>query len=440
MGGGLTTFPRPWQIRVAGVVMQMSRLSSTAAMWTLVLLGNVIGIVMVATIEKAPWLWLSDLTKSSVQHWLLLTVIISAGTSLAAAPFIRFLATGWQDRLDEFKGRLRDGAILAYLKQFWQRKLDSAPQGILPEQLLNQIYVDQYGRQAFVAPILSLLILIFFSVTIVAQTGIDTCIEHRCLNIGAPALSAAGRFAPLGDITLTKGAAAAIGGAYLFAVGDAILRARRRTMNISDVYWYALRMLLAIPMGLAFAEAASPALASLVSFGLGAFPVDYLLRLLRRLTNKTIGTVEAEQDTDELVQLAGVTVPISASLAAEGVESIDELVGVDPVILSIRSGIPFPSILRFASEAVVRLHLGANAKKLEPLGLSNAFWVAQLVEDLETQRAAGVVPMPAEQRLVDAVSQLRDDKNPGVPSQASVEGCFQEIARHGYTRFLRAVG
>ena len=42
----------------------------------------------------------------------------------------------------------------------------------------------------------------------------------------------------------------------------------------------------------------------LVSFGLGAFPIDSITKLLRRYTNKSFGGAEDAQETDELVKLA----------------------------------------------------------------------------------------------------------------------------------------
>jgi hypothetical protein len=273
---------------------------------------------------------------------------------------------------------------------------------------------------------------------LVIQSGINACIQNGCVS-GTSASGVTGHFAPMGDVTLPQATAAAIAGAYLFVVWDAIVQSRRRATNVSDVYWYSLRMILAIPLGFGFSATASPALASLVSVGLGAFPVDELVKLLRRITSKSIGDGETAQISDQLVQLAGITVPISAVLAAEGIDSFDELIGVDPVLLSIRSGIPFPSILRFASQAVVRLHLGEKAKQLELLGLANAFMVAEFINELDDQRSRNANPAPAEKRLLDAVQQLKDEKNPTIPSVESVEACFRQIALHGYTTFLRAV-
>jgi hypothetical protein len=415
----------------------MKVLASSVGMWCAVLLSCAVGLLMVAVTSRLGVLTtrrIADTPMTSIEHWTLLGAVVTIATCLAAAPCIRFLAAGWGWRLDEFRNRIRDGAVLSYLTQFWQKRLDQCPAAKTDprqaEALFDALYVSYFGRRAHAMPVLLLLVATFVSATLVAQTGITTCLGYSCVSKEA---HAAGLFAPLGDVTLPLASAAAVAGAYLFVVSDAILRARRCTMNISDLYWYALRLVIAIPMGLAFTQLAAPAVAGLVAFGLGAFPIESLTKLLRRFTNKSIGANEEAQEPDELVKLDGVTVPIAAALTAEGIESVDELVGADPVMLALKSGIPFAALLRFASQAVVRIHLGDRAGQLAQLGLGNAYLVSTLVDDLDANRAG------ATQRLADAVAVLRKDANATVPSQASVDATFRTIANHGYTKFLMSV-
>lgn len=438
----------------------VKRLSTAAGMWLAVLAGCLAAFLLVA-------LWLPT-AASPVQgslagpdrtRWLLMAVLVTLATCLVAAPLIRYLDAGWHCRLDEFRNRIRDGAVLCYLAQFWEKRLDSHPQARgdrkAAEALFDAIYVSYNGRRAFVAPVVLLLALSFVAASVLVQSGIDTCMAHRCViaqhedgHATVPLLSElrpTDRFAPVGDIVLPLASAAALGGAFLFVIGDAILRARRCTTNVSDLYWYALRIALAIPMGLAFTELAARNIGALVAFGLGAFPMDAIARLLRRYTNKAIGgSAEEAQETDQLIKLDGVTVPIAAALAAEGVDSIDELVGVDPVLLAFRSGVPFSSVLRFASQAVVHIHLDDPSAELVRIGLGNAYLVSQLLMALDEGRKPGNDPKPAEQRLADAVAVLNaaaQRKNPAtvVQSAASVEAAFRHIMQHGYTQFLLSV-
>lgn len=422
----------------------MKALTTTRAMWWAVLGASLASFLVLGLSSRLAVLATRPLLATPMQsweHWLLMAVVVGAAICLAAAPCIRFLADGWKARLDEFQNRIHGDAVHHYLEQFWATKLRERPAAKTDSQVAEaffaELYVSYNGRRAFSAPVLLLLAITFISAALVAQSGIDTCIAHGC---AGSVVTPTGRFSPLGDVTLPLGSAAAISGAYLFVVGDAILRARLCTMNVSDLYWYTLRLFLAIPMGLAFAEAATPTVAGLVSFGLGAFPIDSLMKLLRRLTSKSIGSTEESQDTDQLVKLDGVTVPISTALAAEGIDSIDELVGADPVLLALRTGIPFPSIPRFGSQAVVWIHLDDRAGELVRIGLGNAYLITQLVADLAAQRAdTGLVVKPAELRLADAVRVLSKENPPTVPSAASVEAAFKTISEHGYTRFLLSV-
>jgi hypothetical protein len=395
--------------------------------WTCVIASTLIGLVVVAACSRR----FDQITLAGVQRWLLMSVVVMAATALVAAPCISFLVSGWRQRLDEFKNLIRKEAVDCYLKQFWQCRLDPTPNATeqQKESLFVEIYNEHNGRWAFVAPIILLLGVTFVSAMLVVQTGIDACWGHACVGSRPPG----GRFAPLGDITLPSGSAAAMGGAYLFVAWDLIRRARCRTLNVSDVAWYVLRLILAIPIGLAFAAVVKPDVTALVTFGLGAFPLDAILKQLRRLTNKSIGGGEEAQDNDQLVQLDGVTMAIATQLAAEGIDSIDELVGCDPVLLSVRSGVPFASVLRFASQAVVRIHFGPQASKLVPIALGNAYLISQFVLRLDNELPG------SQQRLADALSQLRTDANAAVPSAQTVEAGFRAVAAHGYTKFLASI-
>ena len=146
------------------------------------------------------------------------------------------------------------------------------------------------------------------------------------------------------------------------------------------------------------------------------------MKLLRRLTNKSFGSTEESQETDELVKLDGVTVPISAALVAEGINSIDELVGADPVLLALRTGIPFPSILRFGSQAVVWIHLDDRAGELVRIGLGNAYLITKLVEDLEDtacERRAVSQASRASAGGCGAGAEQGQGQAPSVPSAAA---------------------
>jgi len=145
-------------------------------------------------------------------------------------------------------------------------------------------------------------------------------------------------------------------------------------------------MVIAIPMGLSIAQLANSAVGAFVAFGLGAFPIDAITRLIRRSTNRALNQAEEkaeEEGSDQLVQLVGVTPQIAGSLSSEGVESIQQLADIDPVSLALRMGMPFDYVLSLVSQAQAWCYLGPTAKKLQGLGLGDARPIAMLVEKFE---------------------------------------------------------
>jgi hypothetical protein len=256
-------------------------------------------------------------------------------------------------------------------------------------------------------------------------------------------------FAPIGGVVLPQVAVVALAGALLFVVGDMVYRVARRTLAAPDIYVYALRMAIAVPMGLAVgAVGTGTGASSLVAFGLGAFPLDALQRLIRRRTTKAIG-VEAEVEApDQLIQLDGVTVPLASALAAAGIDAIDQLVGTDPVLLSIRAELELTHVLRLVAQAVARKYLGGRAGQLNALGLGNACLIAAFVKELRSEAARWgdkeKLGDAAAKRLRDARSALMVVLPPSkslsevepIPSEATVRAVFERIADDPFTQFL----
>jgi hypothetical protein len=149
------------------------------------------------------------------------------------------------------------------------------------------------------------------------------------------------------------------------------------------VYWYALRLVLAVPLGLAIYKVGGDMMGAFV---LGTLPIDQFRKMLARYGGANFTLLEQQtQETDQLVRLEGVTGDISAQLALEGITSIEQIVGSDPVSLAIRTGLPFKLLLRLGSQAVVRRHLQMNAGPLAGIGLADAEPVTRLLRDLQAR-------------------------------------------------------
>ncbi|MEO9384005.1 hypothetical protein [Chromobacterium phragmitis] len=357
--------------------------------------------------------------------------LVLLASCLAAAPLIRFLVTGWGARYEEFRNRLNDGALAFYLRQFWQPRTDREPalkiwpptvsQGEVDaaaERLFGVIYREHYGRSVFITPMILLQAAIAFMATLFT-------------------------FAEMGKLALPVNnliVAASIAGAYLFVVSDMVTSVRRRSLNVADVYWYALRMTLAIPIGAAVSAASSAdagsvsALQTVAAFAIGAFPMDVLMKLLRRLASRSFGSGEQDQNSDQLIKLEGVTADIAAGMAAEGVNSIEQLIGTDPVLLSIRTGFPFKFILRLSSQAIVWRYFSDHGASLARLGLADVASIASLNEKLELPED-DPRRQQADKVAANAAGALQAGGG-AAPDEATLRFLFGEICNQPYTRFL----
>lgn len=361
------------------------------------------------------------------------SVLLFITGSLASAPLIRFVVLDWDTRYDEFLNRLNNDALTAYLQQFWEKRAIKDSNFIAwtlaecedktvtqkqidrsMENIFDAIYHNQYGRSAFFVP----MALLFFTIFISTVLCILVYLEQITI--------------VLDDFDATVIAIASMAGAYMYIVSDSIQSVRQRSLNSSTLYWYALRMLLAIPIGIALTSLIAEDAQPFVAFGIGALPLDQLIKGLRRLSTEKLNLTVKEEEADQLIRLEGVTGRSASLLIAEGVDSIGQIITVDPVSLSIRTGLPFKFILHLGSQAIVRRHFGEIAEKLIPLGLADARSIAELVRNLDklddalvTERAEAILKVAAS--VVMPTSDYTTE---------CLEFNFRQIANGNYTKFI----
>lgn len=375
------------------------------------------------------------------------TVAAVLTTAFAAAPYLRFFDHGWWTRYDEFRNELWGDALSEYLWYFWHRLADKAgalrhfEDGVATQESANDkatrwkkaaavfdtVYKEQYGLSAFALPLVFLLAVVLLETHYVALASIRIIFPDEDVGV-------IGFLNKLPLRTLGS-SVSAICGAYLFVVGDCVDSVRKRSLNVADVYWYTLRMLLAVPIASSLTFALPDGAATAVSFALSTLPVAFINKQLRRLASAQM-QVQSDEEADQLIKLDGSTASIVALLNAEGVTSIEQLLGMDPVLLSIHTGLPFRLILRFGGQAVVRRHFGEGAFSLSALGLSDAPAIYCLVRELSAEDGSG----PASKVIDDTCVLLQGlSKNP-CPQREAVQFSFQAIARFAYTHFLMAAG
>ncbi len=397
--------------------------------WWYFLLGDLLGLIILGCYWFYSSLSFTQFFVSALLLWL--------ATMLAAAPLIRFVIFDWEARLHEFVNRLNNEALIAYLQQFWEKRVTQDPaifvgwskEGkiingtAIPtttdevnksmETIFNAIYQEQYGRGAFIVP----LILLNSSIFMLTVLCIFVYLEHVTLGLGID----------------SKIAIASSVGAYMYVVSDTVQSVRQRCLNASTIYWYVLRRLLAIPIGVALTLPIPEETRPIVAFALGTIPMDQIIKMLRSFVDEKLNLSKKEEKTDQLVRLEGVTSRIASMLIAEGIDSIEQIITVDPVLLSIRTGLPFKFILHLGSQAIVRRHFGESAEKLIPLGIADARSISALVSDLDKaedtneQKRAKAVLTAATSLLIPANSDYSTD---------SLEFNFRLIANGNYTKFI----
>lgn len=213
-------------------------------------------------VNLAGWVYMLEVAR--FEHPILLFIIVLAAftTVLSGAPLIMFLSLGWFTRYSEFQNSLKGAALVAYLQRFWSTSLIhsledeklispgnpaddwrscSERNPLLCERLFARIYHEQYGLVPFVVPFIVLLSVTYAAAALVASNYLvqscDNTFQLACTyKIDSRLL------------------VSSVAGAFMFVVSDSVLSIRRKSLNISDVYWYSLRLFLAIPLALVIAN------------------------------------------------------------------------------------------------------------------------------------------------------------------------------------------
>lgn len=406
-------------------------------------------VLVAINVAGAIFLW--KLTGRPLAQMELAITLAAFVTVLTGAPLIAFLCLGWYSRYREFENSLKGQALSAYLQRYWSKRLIQAlaDDRVIPEvttgqppaediwrnaadtnlglcdRLFARIYHEQYGLPAFVPPFVILLCVVYAASALV---GCNYDFGHGDI---------AGEQTGVYGITQQM-LVASFGGALMFVVSDSVLSIRRRALNVSDVYWYALRVFLATPLAMVMGGADGSG-AALV-FALGTFPVEALLKIVRRVGFPQLTAFDkAENPPDKLLSLSGVTLPIVSEFEAEGINSVEQLAAADPVILSIRTGFTFRFTLRLCSQAIVRRHLGDSASSLGPIGLADVVPIWLLMKAVDGATSAN---MP---KVDDSESVIEDAANrllPGDPPEqriAVVKMKFRQIAAEEFTVMLARI-
>ena len=374
---------------------------------------------------------------------------------LPLVPIGEYLRTGWRAKRNDITAGVSEEAKRRYLQMF--SLSDQAARGAgqrgrgLPakrrhatgdavagdgktgrhDQVFEDFYKRWYGRHRYAVPVLVFVgVLAFLSVEI--------------------GYSAASLFPywkahePTWTYSLDPTALSAIAGAYLWVTSDFIRRARRLDFAPSDINWGTLRLVVAVPMGYAFAGfgqvgTAGPVadtgqvVASVIAFSLGALPLSAIQDILRQTLYKRFTTTVHEEDrTDAVTQLQGIDDEIAMRLESEGITTIPQLAYCDPVRLVMRSNLTFNFVVDCMNQALCWVYFESQLDNLRPLGLRGAVEISALLDALAS--AEPQIRSDAEATLADVVAAIKPPH-----TAATMRNTFARIAGNPYTHFLEAV-
>lgn len=339
-----------------------------------------------------------------------LSIAVVLCVALPLVPITAFLLTGWEAKRNDITDGVSFKAKQCYLMMFALSNYTSRPASALPgdaaseaircEKVFADFYTRWYGRRHYILPV---------AMFVAVLAGLAVYLA------GSP--------------TLNTPTASALAGAYLWVTSDFIARARRLDFAPSDVNWGTLRLVVAVPMGYAFADIAP----ALFAFALGAFPLSAIQDMLRQSVYKWFTkTVPANERNDALTKLQGVDDDIAMRLANEGITTIPEIAYCDPIRLVMRSNLTFNFVIDCMSQSLCWVYFEDQLKHLRPLGLRGAVEIAFLMRALES---------PDPETRQKAESTLRDVTDAIKPPHTmdTLRYTFMQIADDPYTHFLNAV-
>lgn len=364
-------------------------------------------------------------------RWFLFAAIFLC-VALPAVPIVAYLWAGWEAKRNDITDGVSTKAKQCYLLMFslsnYQKSqpvrglstLDAAREAAHCEQTFSDFYTRWYGRRHYIFPVL-----IFLAV-----------LTYLSIHI---AFSAASLFPywtnqePAFVYSLNKPALAAIAGAYLWVTSDFISRARRLDFAPSDLNWGTLRLIIAVPMGYAFAGLTGEIGASVVAFALGAFPLSTIQDMLRQTLYKWFTkTVPANERNDALTKLQGVDDDIAIRMQNEGITTIPQIAYCDPIRLVMRSNLTFNFVIDCMNQSLCWVYFEDQLKSLRPLGLRGAVEISYLMEALSATDDA--TRTKAEATLADVTDAIKPPH-----TEATLRYTFSQIADDPYTHFLNAV-
>lgn len=343
-----------------------------------------------------------------------LLIVVGVGTMIV--PFLTYVVVGWSAKRRDIMDGFNADARLAYFTMF--SPSEKTPSRDTAAVEFERLYSQWYGRRFFWFPGILLFAVGVTEVTFVVLTVLHT---------------AGYTTNPLFDIPSI--AIAAIAGAYMWVVNDFTSRTRRLDFSPSDVHWGILRLVIAVPMGYAFAAVAAPSLGPFVAFALGAFPLTTVTSMLGKLANRALSLeATAEEASHDIIKLQGINKATVERLSNEDVTTISQIAYCDPVQLVMRSNLNFIFVTDCMNQALAWMYLEDDMNKIRRLGLRGAVEIKHWLDayyDADTNPPRRRNHDLAHAFLPKIASAMNQD-----PDLKTLLVTFYEIAEDPFTVFL----
>jgi hypothetical protein len=235
------------------------------------------------------------------------------------------------------------------------------------------------------------------------------------------------------------GALAGFMGGYMWVLYFFMKRMQERKLSPSDLYWCSSRLILAVPIALAFAALFKGPLNNqalyALCFMLGAFPLQSLMTFMRRTASSKLNLQDSFDDAvTDLTQLQSLGRNQAEIYNQEGVGTILQLAYSDPVDLTIRTGFSFSYVIDCCSQALAWLSFENNLSVLRKYGLRGAqeitTFVFELSENKDQDQDITMAEKAWAEKTLEIVSvELNIDK-------VSLRGILDSIAYDPYSQFL----
>jgi hypothetical protein len=360
-------------------------------------------------------LWSTDLMIALVLNYLehqdtrflvLALLVMAIFVALLLLPILQHISYGWRFQFAEIAAGLTPEAKRTYLHLF-----HATPEILDPDKEFNEYYLNWYGRKRLLLPII---ILLLIAIPVLLHLAISLIKFRENEGLGF-------------DIT-----GAAIAGAYTFVVADIITRVQRRSLRLVDIGRSALRLACAVPIGIAFTSLLVRSNGPFIAFALGAFPLEALISLTRRLASRQLN-IDSPTDAPEQVRaLSGIDYSVAERIADADITTIAQLAWCDPIALAMRTNLRFVFVVDIVSQALAWVYLEKKLDLIRSFGLRGAYEInVFLTDDLCSE--VDDIREAAESVLVEAANTV------GL-SPKSFRYALELISEDQATNFLVEVG